>query len=70
MKLTIDLHWPCRGNDIDHIEIKTDDGEAAGGADKRKTYNYRYTYYVHMCARLIVLCSVCVCVCVIYPVLL
>jgi len=30
-----------RGNDIDHIEIKTDDGEAGGGADKRKTYNYR-----------------------------
>jgi len=30
-----------RGNDIDHIEIKTDDGEMIRGADKRKTYNYR-----------------------------
>lgn len=30
-----------RGNDIDFIEIKTDDGEVGGGADKRKNYNYR-----------------------------
>ena len=31
-----------RGNDIDYIEIRTDDGEVAGGADKKKSYNYRY----------------------------
>merc|ERR1712060_639352 len=30
-----------RGNDIDFIEIKTDDGEVGAGADKRKNYNYR-----------------------------
>eukprot|EP00088_Acartia_fossae_P026344 TRINITY_DN27160_c0_g1_i1.p1 TRINITY_DN27160_c0_g1~~TRINITY_DN27160_c0_g1_i1.p1 ORF type:complete len:1165 (-),score=493.85 TRINITY_DN27160_c0_g1_i1:226-3546(-) len=30
-----------RGNDIDYIEIRTDDGEIASGADKRKSYNYR-----------------------------
>ena len=30
-----------KGNDIDYIEIKTDDLESAGGADKRKVVNYR-----------------------------
>ena len=30
-----------KGNDIDYIEIKTDDGETLGGADKRKVVNYR-----------------------------
>ena len=31
-----------RGNDIDYIEIKTDDdGNVQAGADKRKTYSYR-----------------------------
>merc|ERR1719330_1474905 len=31
-----------RGNDIDFIEIKTDDdGNGQAGADKRKTYSYR-----------------------------
>jgi len=31
-----------KGNDIDYIEIKTtEDNEVSGGADKRKTYNYR-----------------------------
>ena len=30
-----------KGNDIDYIEIKTDDGENLGGADKRKNVNYR-----------------------------
>ena len=31
-----------RGNDIDYIEIKTDDGDVTtGGAEKRKNYNYR-----------------------------
>ena len=39
-----------RGNDIDFIEIKTDDGEVGGGADKRKNYNYRNHFFE---------CSVC-----------
>jgi len=31
-----------KGNDIDYIEIKTtEDNQVSGGADKRKTYNYR-----------------------------
>eukprot|EP00096_Caligus_rogercresseyi_P016501 TRINITY_DN9192_c0_g1_i1.p1 TRINITY_DN9192_c0_g1~~TRINITY_DN9192_c0_g1_i1.p1 ORF type:complete len:197 (+),score=63.92 TRINITY_DN9192_c0_g1_i1:50-592(+) len=31
-----------KGNDIDYIEIKTDDAESSTyGADKRKVYNYR-----------------------------
>jgi DNA repair protein RAD50 len=30
-----------RGNDIDYIEIKTDEADTSGGADKRKVYNYR-----------------------------
>jgi len=31
-----------RGNDIDYIEVKTDDSDAStAGADKRKSYNYR-----------------------------
>jgi len=30
-----------RGNDIDYIEIRTDDGEISAGADKKKNYNYR-----------------------------
>jgi DNA repair protein RAD50 len=30
-----------KGNDIDYIEIKTDDCETSGGADKRKVVNYR-----------------------------
>ena len=40
---TMKLLWrqTYRGNDIDSIEIKTDDGEVVGGADKRKSYNYR-----------------------------
>ena len=33
-----------RGNDIDYIEIKTDDGDIqTGGAEKRRSYNYRLT---------------------------
>ena len=35
-----------RGNDIDYIEIRTDDGEVAGGADKKKSYNYRYNFQI------------------------
>ncbi len=33
-----------RGNDIDYIEIKTEDAEGAAvaSADKRRNYNYRY----------------------------
>ena len=41
---TMKLLWrqTYRGNDIDSIEIKTDDGDVANsGADKRKSYNYR-----------------------------
>jgi len=30
-----------RGNDIDYIEIKSDDTDITAGADKRKVYNYR-----------------------------
>jgi len=30
-----------RGNDIDYIEIKTDDADVSAGADKKKNYNYR-----------------------------
>ncbi len=32
-----------RGNDIDYIEIKTEDAEGAAvaSADKRRNYNYR-----------------------------
>merc|ERR1719369_920402 len=30
-----------RGNDIDYIEIKTEDADVTSGADKRKNYNYR-----------------------------
>jgi hypothetical protein len=32
-----------RGNDIDYIEIKTEDADGvSAGADKRRNYNYRY----------------------------
>jgi hypothetical protein len=36
-----------RGNDIDYIEIKTEDAEGAAvaSADKRRNYNYRYQPY-------------------------
>ena len=38
-----------RGNDIDYIEIKTDESDGvSAGADRRKVYNYK------VCARLIV----------------
>lgn len=31
-----------RGNDIDYIEIKTDESDGvSAGADKRKVYNYK-----------------------------
>jgi len=30
-----------RGNDIDYIEIKTDDMDSATGADKRRVCNYK-----------------------------
>lgn len=31
-----------RGNDIDYIEIKTDESDGvSAGADKRKIYNYK-----------------------------
>ena len=30
-----------RGNDIDYIQIKTEDAEVVTGADKRRNYNYR-----------------------------
>merc|ERR1719154_912162 len=31
-----------KGNDIEYIEIKAnEEGEQSGGADKRRTYNYR-----------------------------
>jgi DNA repair protein RAD50 len=30
-----------KGNDIDYIEIKTDEFDATSGADKRKNVNYR-----------------------------
>jgi DNA repair protein RAD50 len=30
-----------KGNDIDYIEIKTDDYDATAGADKRQVCNYR-----------------------------
>ena len=31
-----------RGNDIDYIEIKTDESDAvSAGADKKRTYNYK-----------------------------
>ena len=35
-----------RGNDIDYIEIKTDESDVSAGADKRKVYNYRVSEYV------------------------
>ena len=35
------IFFYLRGNDIDYIEIRTDDGEIGAGADKKKTYNYR-----------------------------
>jgi DNA repair protein RAD50 len=34
-----------RGNDIDYIEIKTDDMESAAGADKRRVCNYKVTSF-------------------------
>ena len=30
-----------KGNDIDYIEIQTDEANTTTGADKRKVYNYR-----------------------------
>ncbi|KAH8253007.1 hypothetical protein KR032_003136 [Drosophila birchii] len=30
-----------RGNDIDYIQVKTEDGNTDASADRRKTYNYR-----------------------------
>ena len=37
-----------RGNDIDYIEIKTDETDAvSAGADKRRTYNYKVRALVH-----------------------
>jgi hypothetical protein len=33
-----------RGNDIDYIEIKTEDAENVTGADKRRNYIYRSQY--------------------------
>ena len=30
-----------KGNDIDYIEIKTDNADTTAGADKRRNYHYR-----------------------------
>ena len=38
-----------RGNDIDYIEIKTDETDGvSAGADKRKVYNYKVCIGSHM----------------------